>query len=83
MTRAQMEMWQQMLARSFNPAQWFDQEARPDPEDEGKTMWVYKQDKSGLFLVGYWTPNKRWVLDSKWEDKDNAAARVHYLNGGN
>ena len=46
-------------------------------------MWVYKRAKNEpLFTVGFYSPNGEWHTDSDWENKDEAAKRVSYLNGG-
>lgn len=44
-------------------------------------MWVYRQD-GGNWAVGYYGPDKGWNQESSFVDKEEAAARVHYLNGG-
>ena len=78
-------LWREMLARSFHPRQWFDgergQEIPRDPEDS--LMWIYKQGQvDERWLVGYWSPDREWHLDSCFTTKEAAAARVHWLNGG-
>jgi len=45
-------------------------------------MWIYIK-ANNKFLVGFYTPNNRFVSESQHEKSDEAAARVHYLNGGN
>ena len=50
--------------------------------------YVYKasepQDQygSGIWTVGYYDPAGSWVAESDHEDRQEAAARVHFLNGG-
>jgi hypothetical protein len=45
-------------------------------------MYVYIQSEPGLFTVGFYDPEGKWHADSDWESRDDAAKRVHYLNGG-
>lgn len=46
-------------------------------------MWVYRKDEEfGIFLVGYYDPSGNWFTDSTYKDRDKAAERVRYLNGG-
>lgn len=44
--------------------------------------WLYKQTEPGLFTVGYYAPDDSWNPESDHDSRDGAAARVHYLNGG-
>lgn len=43
-------------------------------------MYVYIQ--SGLWTVGFYDPDGEWQAESDHDTKDEAANRVHYLNGG-
>jgi hypothetical protein len=55
--------------------------------------WVYIQSGSFdnfethqreyLYTVGFYDPAGKWHPDSDHNSKESAAARVHYLNGGN
>ena len=45
-------------------------------------MWVYIRTDSQLFTVGHHDPNGKWHTDSDHTTKEEAADRVHYLNGG-
>lgn len=48
--------------------------------------YVYKQTERGIYplwTVGYYDPEGDWVPESDHDVKENAAKRVHYLNGGN
>ena len=45
-------------------------------------MWVYINSEPGLWTVGFYAPNGDWHTDSDWNVRDEARARVHYLNGG-
>lgn len=45
--------------------------------------WVYLKSEPGLWTVGYYAPNGSWMADSDWNDREKAAQRVHFLNGGN
>lgn len=43
--------------------------------------WVYLQSEPGLLTVGFYDPAGKWHADSDHDTRDNAAARVAYLNG--
>ncbi len=45
-------------------------------------MWVYVNSEPGLWTVGFYSPDGKWHPDSDQYSRDMAAARVHYLNGG-
>lgn len=45
-------------------------------------MWVYIRSEPGLWTVGFYDPDGKFQTDSDHEDRDEARARVHYLNGG-
>ena len=45
-------------------------------------MWVYLGSESGLWTVGFYTPVGVWTPESDHASKEEAAARVSYLNGG-
>lgn len=45
------------------------------------TTWVYVLSEPGLFTVGFYDPTGRWHSDSDHATREDAAARVHYLNG--
>ena len=54
-------------------------------------MWVYKQsehwnDERGytheLFTVGFYDPSGKWHAESDHPKRDDAAERVHWLDGG-
>jgi hypothetical protein len=46
-------------------------------------QWVYVQSEPGLWTVGFFSPDGKWNPDSDHHDREEAAKRVHYLNGGN
>lgn len=55
----------------------------------GAGVWLYRQTETpaeapphGLFTVGYYAPDGTWTAESDHGTADEAAARVHYLNGG-
>ena len=56
--------------------------ARPGTGLSG-TVYVYIQSESRLWTVGFYDPNGKWHSDSDHNTRKEAAARVHYLNGGN
>lgn len=45
-------------------------------------MWVYLESEPGLWVVGFYTPTGYWQPESDHSSKDEAAERVHWLNGG-
>jgi hypothetical protein len=45
-------------------------------------MWVYRQTEPALWTVGFYRPDGGWEAESDHGSADEAAARVHYLNGG-
>jgi hypothetical protein len=44
-------------------------------------MYVYIQSEPTLWTVGFYDPDGKWVSESDHDSKDEAAARVAYLNG--
>lgn len=46
------------------------------------SSWVYMQTEPGLWTVGWYGPNGTWHPDTDHGDREEAAQRVHYLNGG-
>lgn len=44
--------------------------------------YVYVKTEPGLWTVGHYHPAGDWQSESDHGSKDEAAARVHYLNGG-
>lgn len=44
--------------------------------------YVYIQSEPGLWTVGFYDPQGKWVAESDHPHPDKAADRVHYLNGG-
>lgn len=45
-------------------------------------MYVYKKTEKQLWTVGYYNPHGRWESESDHNNQDDAAWRVHWLNGG-
>jgi hypothetical protein len=45
-------------------------------------MYVYIQTEPGLYTVGFYAPDGTWHPDSDHGSREEAAERVHYLNGG-
>lgn len=46
-------------------------------------MWVYQKSKGEeLWTVGFYRPDGAWMAESDHASRDEAANRVHYLNGG-
>lgn len=44
--------------------------------------WVYIESEHNLYTVGFYDPAGVWHSDSDHSDREEAATRVHYLNGG-
>jgi hypothetical protein len=45
-------------------------------------MYVYLRSEPHLFTVGFYDPKGQWHPESDWDSREEAARRVHYLNGG-
>lgn len=45
-------------------------------------MWVFFETEPNLWTVGFYSPNGAWNSESDHDNKQAAAERVHYLNGG-
>lgn len=43
--------------------------------------WVYIESGPGLWAVGFYAHDGEWVVDSDYNDKDDAADRCAFLNG--
>ena len=52
-----------------------------------QTIWVFIHSEHSadhdLYTVGFYDPSGEWQPESGWNTKEEAATRVHYLNGGN
>lgn len=46
-------------------------------------MWVYIESESGLWTVGFYSPDNEWHPESDHSNREEAAQRVAYLNGLN
>ena len=45
--------------------------------------YVYIESERGLWTVGHYAPDGKWIPESDHPTSGEAAERVHYLNGGN
>jgi hypothetical protein len=45
-------------------------------------MYIYNKTGRQVFTVGYYDPGGKFVTETVCPEKDEAAKRVHYLNGG-
>ena len=45
-------------------------------------MYVYIKSEPQLWTVGFYGPTGKWCPESDYGTSEEAAARVHYLNGG-
>lgn len=43
---------------------------------------MYKRTEPGLWTVGFYDPNDTWEPESDHGSREEAARRVHWLNGG-
>ena len=43
--------------------------------------YVYIQSEPGLWTTGFYDPSGKWQPESDHDSKEEAAQRVHYLNG--
>lgn len=46
------------------------------------TCWVYIRSEPGLWTTGFYDPDGHWCSDADFSKQEEAAMRVHYLNGG-
>lgn len=44
--------------------------------------YVYIRSEPNLWTVGFYDPSGEWHPDSDFATREEAAKRVHYLNGG-
>jgi hypothetical protein len=44
-------------------------------------MYVYVRSEPGLWTVGFYDPDGKWVPESDHDNREDAAKRVAYLNG--
>lgn len=45
-------------------------------------MYVYIQSEPHLYTVGFYDPARKWHPESDFTLAEDAANRVHFLNGG-
>ena len=46
------------------------------------SAWVYVRSEPQLWTTGFYTPDGDFETDSDHDSKEDAARRVHWLNGG-
>jgi hypothetical protein len=44
--------------------------------------YVYIETEPGLWTVGFYGPDGKWNPENDYNTREDAAMRVHYLNGG-
>ena len=44
--------------------------------------YVYVRSEQGLWTTGFYAPDGTWNADKDFTDREEAAKRVHWLNGG-
>ena len=45
-------------------------------------MYIYIKSEPNLWTVGYYDPAGNFHTESDYYEREEAAKRVHYLNGG-
>ncbi len=45
-------------------------------------MYVYIESEKGLYTVGFYSPDGKWNPESDHDDREKAARRASFLNGG-
>lgn len=45
-------------------------------------MYVHIKSEPRLWTVGFYNPNGKWITNSDHNDREEAANRVAWLNGG-
>ena len=85
-------LWRDLMMRSWRPSQWYEDEDPPHRQKgadinalEGDVpMWVYRalHTMEMSFAVGFYDPKGEWHEDGRFATKEQAAARVRWLNGG-
>lgn len=46
-------------------------------------QYVYTKTGPGVYTVGFYDPSGDWFPESSYNSIEEAAKRVHWLNGGN
>lgn len=44
--------------------------------------WVFLRSEPGLWTVGFYDASGEWQPEGDYDDKEAAAKRVNFLNGG-
>jgi len=44
-------------------------------------MYVYVRSEPGLWTVGFYSPDGKWISESDHDNSEKAAERVAWLNG--
>lgn len=45
-------------------------------------MYVYIESEKGLWTVGFYNPQGKWIPTIDYDKEEDARKEVHYLNGG-
>ena len=56
-------------------------EAKEGEMKVSEVTWVYLQSEPGLYTVVFYKPDGKWEPESDHASREEAAERVHYLNG--
>ena len=46
-------------------------------------MYVYIKTEPRLWTVGFYDPDGKWITENDYDDPEEAAKRVAFLNGSN
>ena len=74
--------WSERAGRAFSPQQWWEQTRALEQHGRTRAMWVFRITEPEVWTVGFYSPDGAWHVDSDHGNKELAAARVHFLNGG-
>lgn len=64
------------------PLRSYERVFRLERKEGGLSVYVYIQSEPGLWTVGFYDPQGKFVPESDHNNTDSAATRVHWLNGG-
>lgn len=45
-------------------------------------MYIYRKTEQNLWTVGFYSPDGKWEAERDYVSSEEAAKRVHFLNGG-
>lgn len=77
MSAREVQQWRAMLARSFEPRDWFVNDDAP--EETPRIVWQYCKVWDH-YEVGFRSPDGRWVQRQRYNRIDEAVEATHRLN---